>query len=121
MSTHRQNLGRWGEARAAEYLQSIGYEIVGRNVRTRFGELDVVARQAGVTVFVEVKTRSSTSLGPPEISVTPAKLAHIYSSAQSYLMAHPEYAGDWRVDVIAIQRRAGDQPAEIVHFENALT
>ena len=120
MSTQRQALGQWGESRAVEYLQSLGYTILGRNVRTRFGELDMVARRAGVTVFVEVKTRSGSSYGPPEASVTPAKLAHIYTSAQAYLLAHPELEGDWRVDVIAIQRRGVNQLPEIVHFENAL-
>jgi len=66
MSTSRQALGQWGESLAAHYLQQRGYTILARNVRTAYGEIDLVARQleppAAVTVFVEVKTRPFASL-----------------------------------------------------------
>ena len=118
--SHKQALGRWGEAQAAEYLSQRGYLILERNVRTAYGELDLVARQGRALVFVEVKTRSSTAFGLPETSVTPRKQAHLLAAAQAYLQAHPDLDGDWRVDVIAIQRRSGSQAPEIAHFENAL-
>ncbi len=133
MSTSRQALGRWGERLAAEHLKAHGYTIVAQNVRTPYGEIDLVARQliqSGVpledsaeyvTVFVEVKTRSSTSYGLPEESITARKQVHMLESAQSYLQAHPELDGDWRIDVIAIQRfRSGKEP-HITHFENVIT
>jgi putative endonuclease len=120
MTTSSQNLGAWGERLAAAYLEQRGYTILARNARTAYGELDLVTCQAGVIVFVEVKTRRSASLGPPEISVTPRKQAHLLAAAQSYLQAHPELDGDWRVDVIAIQFLAGSVEPELVHFENAV-
>jgi putative endonuclease len=118
-STHRQNLARWGEALAAETLTRQGYQVIARNVRTPHGELDLVTRQASTTVFVEVKTRASTSFGLPEEAVTRTKQAHLLASAQHYLQNHPTLDGDWRIDVIAI-RRLPDQPPEIVHFKSVI-
>lgn len=133
MPTSRQNLGRWGEALAADYLVKHGYTILERNARTPYGEIDIVAQQspasifqpdspAGlVTVFVEVKTRATRTYGAPEESVTPRKQAHMLAAARSYLQAHPECEGDWRIDVLAIQRIDPNQAPVILHFENALT
>lgn len=130
MSTRRQRLGRWGESMAADYLEAKNYTILERNVRTRYGEIDLVARHevevtgnaksAATTVFVEVKTRSTTTFGYPEESITVRKRAHLAAAAQAYLQEHAELEGDWRIDVIAIQRhRSGEQPS-IIHFENAV-
>ena len=123
MKTASQNLGRWGESLAAETLRRKGYIILARNVRTAYGELDLVARQdapqGAVTVFVEVKTRRSAAFGLPEAAITPKKQAHLLAAAQAHLQANPELDGDWRIDVIAI-RRIPDQEVEIVHFENAV-
>jgi putative endonuclease len=118
--SHKQALGRWGEAQAAEYLGQRGYLVLERNARTAYGEIDLIARQGTVLVFVEVKTRSTSAFGLPEASVTPRKQAHLLAAAQAYLQAHPDLEGDWRVDVIAIQRRPSSQAPEIAHFENAL-
>lgn len=120
MKTPRQALGRWGETLAADFLVQKGYSILERNVRTPYGELDLVARQGKVLVFVEVKTRSSRAFGLPEEAVTSRKQAHLLAAAQHYLQDHPALEGDWRVDVIAIERCFGQSPA-IVHFENALS
>jgi ATP-dependent Lhr-like helicase len=61
-----QRIGKWGEDAAVAYLQARGYEIVTRNLRTPHGEIDILARFEGLWVFVEVKARTSTALGPPE-------------------------------------------------------
>jgi putative endonuclease len=116
----RQTLGRWGENTAAQYLSKKGYKILERNVHTPYGEVDLIASQGDDLVFVEVKTRASTSLGPPEVSVTPVKQSHMLSAAQAYLQAHPEITSDWRIDVIAILRLP-DQGEQIEHFENIIT
>lgn len=119
MPTPRQTLGTWGETLAAAYLTRQGYTLLERNARTPHGELDLVTRQGEVTVFIEVKTRSSPAYGPPETAITPTKQAHLLASAQTYLQTHPELDGDYRIDVLAIRRREGMEP-EIVHFENAV-
>ena len=118
MSNQKQKFGRWGEEMAAQYLLSRGYEIVAHNVRNEYGELDLIARNAGEMIFVEVKARRSGQFGLPEEAVTPAKQKHILDAAQAYLQEHAEFEGDWRVDVISIRRIEGQSP-EILHFENA--
>lgn len=120
MTKYRQRLGHWGETVAAEFLIRNGYQVLGRNERTPFGEIDLVARQDQVTVFVEVKTRSSLIYGYPEESITRQKRRHMIQAALSYLGDHPELVGDWRLDVIAIQGRKSGPPPEIVHYENAV-
>ena len=120
MSSRRQALGQWGESLAAEHLADLGYEILARNVRTPYGEIDLLARQDDQLVFVEVKTRSNRAYGDPETSITEKKRAHLIAAAQAYLQTHPAPNTDWRIDVIAIRKRPAGQAPEIVHFENAI-
>jgi putative endonuclease len=119
-SGRKNRLGRWGEQQAGKFLQQKGYKILDRNVRTPYGEIDLIAQRAGVLVFVEVKTRSSRSFGNPEEAVTVSKLTHMIESAESYLLEHPDLEKDWQLDVIAIRKSSGQQP-EIIHFENVIS
>lgn len=114
----RRKLGQWGEEIAAAYLKQKGYTILQRNIRTAYGEIDLLASQVDTLIFVEIKTRSSASLGSPEISITPKKFAHMLASAESYLMTHPEINAAWRIDVISVLYNTADQSPEITHFEN---
>ncbi len=126
MSNPAQELGKWGEKLAADFLVKQGYTIVARNVRTPYGEVDLIAQQPdksnpdGMTiVFVEVKTRRTQSYGFPEESITTSKQEHLISAALHYLQEHPEFDQDWRIDVIAIERYENLDPI-IHHFENAI-
>lgn len=130
MSLSRQELGRWGETFAADYLLDQGYKILARNARTPYGEIDLVAQQDSeptpdsselqvMIVFVEVKTRTSKTFGYPEDSVTHRKQINLVSASQHYLQEHPELDKDWRIDVIAIESYPDRAPI-IHHFENAL-
>ena len=117
----QQRRGRWGERVAARYLQAHGYRILARNVRTPYGELDLVAQQGDEVVFVEVKTRATLAFGWPEEAVTPRKLEHLAAAAQMWLAEHPEVGDAWRVDVIAVRVRPGEESVEIRHFEDVLS
>ena len=117
----RQRLGKWGEEVAAHYLAARGHQILETNHRTPYGEIDIITQMDGVTVFVEVKTRASSTLGAPEISVTHRKQMHMLQSAEYYIQQHAQGNETWRIDVIAIQRTKPDQPPEITHFENAIS
>lgn len=109
-------LGRRGEEIAARYLASRGLAIVERNWRCPQGEIDVIARDGGELVFVEVKTRSSVAFGHPLESVTPVKLARLRRLAAAWCEAHPGGHDRIRIDVIAvIAHRAGE--VEIEHLE----
>ncbi len=120
MSKYRQLFGRWGEDIAERYLVQRGYSIVGRNIRTAYGELDIVCQLGGIWVFVEVKTRKNILLGQPETGITPKKSGHLLNAAQDYLDNHTEQTVDWRIDVISIVGAPGGGDPEIVHFENAV-
>ena len=73
--------GAWGEELALRYLTQQGYELVERNYRTRYGELDLVLRHQDTLVFAEVKLRRGTGLGHPLEALTPRKQASIRSLA----------------------------------------
>jgi putative endonuclease len=114
---HNQRIGKWGEETAAEYLIQKGCEIVGQNVRTPYGEVDIVAKQGETTIFVEVKTRTSNTMGLPEESITPRKREHMIACAEHYAAEHE--IDNWQIDVISIEGKPGTQP-KITYFENAI-
>jgi putative endonuclease len=117
----KQIIGQWGENIAAEFYKNRGYTVLGRNVRTPYGELDLIVRNTEGVVFVEVKTRTNTAFGLPEDAVDSKKRAHLLDAARFYLQSNPEYDGDWRVDVIAISGRPGQVGTQVEWFENALS
>jgi putative endonuclease len=119
VSNYRQRLGAWGEQAAADYLSRQGYAILTRNLRTPHGEIDILARQGDLLVFVEVKTRTSRTFGFPEDSVTPRKQEHMLAAAGYYLQDHPESGDNWQFDVISIERGPDREPV-ITHFENVI-
>ncbi|GAB2708851.1 YraN family protein [Nocardia thraciensis] len=99
---HNLALGAQGEELAARFLREVGMEIVERNWRCRYGELDLIARDAEVTAFVEVKTRSGLGFGVPAEAVTFRKQQRIRRLALLWLN---EQAGPWlrvRFDVVSV-------------------
>lgn len=95
-------VGKDGENLAAAYLQKNGYLILERNYRSPCGEIDIICSHRGQLVFVEVKTRRSTSFGVPEEAVTRRKQEHIKKSALCYLANLQQPYRSIRFDVIAI-------------------
>ena len=112
-------VGRYGEDLAAARLSAGGARILDRNWRCRDGELDIVAVEDGVLVFVEVKTRSSLAFGDPAEAVHPVKAERLRRLAARWLVEHPEtYWPDIRFDVMAIVRGGPDGPA-VRHLRGA--
>jgi len=120
MKGDRKQLGEWGEDQAIAYLESLNYRILERNVYSRYGEIDIIAERlmdrAEVTVFVEVKTRTTAAYGYPEEAVDRKKMEHILAAAAAYLQEHPERGEHWQVDVIAIERYPDEKNPKIRHF-----
>jgi putative endonuclease len=98
----RVRRGAAGESLAAAWYEARGWTVVDRNWRCRDGELDLVVRQRGTTVFCEVKHRRSTTFGSPAEAVTPAKQRRIRRLAARWLAEHPDARGDVRFDVAAV-------------------
>jgi putative endonuclease len=115
---HNQKVGQWGEESAAAYLSQQGYEVIARNARTPYGEIDIIARQDDITIFVEVKTLTSSKNFFPEQNVTSRKRGHMLACAECY--AAENIIEHWQIDVIAVEGKQGLEP-RITHFENAIT
>lgn len=113
--TARKLLGDFGERVAAHKLEALGMEILERNVRTRRGEIDLVARDADDMVFVEVRTRRAVP-GLAAESLTGIKLRRMWQCAMDYCEANgiaPERA---RIDVVSIDLGPAGAADEIQHF-----
>ena len=120
MSTDgRQNLGKIGEDLACAELQRRGYAILARRYRTRFGEIDIVARDSGTVVFVEVKARSNDEFGGGAAAVTGWKQRRVAQMATDYLARRHNTDVPCRFDVVAIDF-SGGQP-QITVYANAFT
>ena len=117
-NNRRKVIGKWGEQLALQVLKDKGYQIVGQNVRTSYGEIDLIVSDKNTIIFVEVKTRSINSYGYPEESITKNKYLHLHESALSYIQEHPERSEDWRIDVIAIEGDESKPNPKITWFEN---
>ena len=114
----RAEIGALGEQLAVEHLTSLGLEVLDRNWRCRYGELDVIAadRQTRTVVFVEVKTRTSDRFGGVVQAVTPDKVRRLRRLAGLWLAGNN---GSWaavRIDVVGV--RIGRRPTpEITHLQ----
>ncbi len=108
--------GARGEREAENMLVQKGYVILHRNWRAGHKEVDLIALQGELLVFVEIKTRSSFRLGFPEESVGPEKLSRLMEAAAVFLEKHPEYKTP-RYDVVSVLMR-GDTVAELRHLED---
>ncbi len=116
MTLQRRSLGVWGENIAADYLQKKGMQIIERNFRCRLGELDIIARQGGYLIFIEVRTRSSANCGLPQESITASKIKKVRRLAQAYLAQKSLANVNIRFDVVAVYC-AGE--TTVTHIENA--
>jgi len=120
MGRERKMTGASGEGIALGFLKRIGYRILESNFRTPFGEIDIVARLGHVIVFVEVKSRTTSSFGPPYLSVTRAKQAHIIKNALFYLKRRRILNVDWRIDIVSVKLNHERELEKIEVIENAV-
>ena len=114
MSGARMTLGKSGEDLACRELERRGYAIVARRFRVRSGELDIVARDGAVMVFVEVKTRAGRRFGTAAEAVTAAKQRRIARLAHEYLLRHRMSDCPCRFDVVSVHVDAGTPAVEII-------
>lgn len=98
----RKALGDYGERLAERELERQGLEVLDRNWRCSQGEIDIVARQHGMLVVCEVKTRSSVRYGAPVEAITPAKAARLRRLGLAWAKAHAASYDGLRVDVVCV-------------------
>ncbi len=115
-------IGRAGEQLAAEHLERLGYEIVERNYRTRWGELDIVARVGATLAFCEVKTRTAGGrAGGPFDAVGHKKQVRVRKMAGSWLVERRDrpYADVIRFDAIGVTVDGSGRLISLEHLEGA--
>ncbi len=114
-----QQTGALGEKLARNFLRQKGYAVLDANWSTLFGELDIVARQDEMLVFVEVKTRRSHDSESALAGISALKKERIIKAAYQYLQDKDvDDDSPWRIDVIAVALHA-DGPPQIDHVEDA--
>lgn len=118
---NKKNKGKWGEEKATQFLIRKGVKIIDRNQRTPYGELDIIAQDGEQIIFVEVKMRSSNSLGYPEDAVDYRKEQHLINSAEEYLTNHPELGENWRIDIISVEGNPQKPSVNIRWYVNAIS
>ena len=113
---NNKDKGGRGESIAADFLKGLGYEIIKRNFRFgREAEIDIIAKDKGTLVFIEVKTRSSEFCGSPFEAITKTKYEHIKTGLYSYLQEEKVKYKKFRIDAISVVLRP---EIKIKHLKN---
>jgi len=114
MINKRQTFGKASESIAVRHLKKNGYKILEQNYRNKLGEIDIIAKDKGTLVFVEVKARKSGLFGNPKWAVTPKKQRKISMVALYYLKTTKQHNVKARFDVVSIVSVAENPCIEIV-------
>ena len=111
------DIGRKGEEIAKEYLEKKGYKIIERNYKTKYAEIDLVAKQKNNLVFVEVRTKTGEDLGSPEETINKKKLKKLLGNATAYV-ARIKWQYSYRIDAICIVLKKDYSVEHLNHYEN---
>ena len=116
-AAHSRQAGVRGETFAYWYLRRHGYTVVARNYRVpnQHGEIDLIGWDGPVLAFVEVKTRTTETGGPPEQAVGAEKQRHLAAMARNYLARQQLGEVRYRFDLLALEAKAGAAPVVPLH------
>ena len=109
--------GKLGEEIAKKYLENKGYKIVERNYKTKYAEIDLVAKRKNELVFVEVRTKVGENFGSPEETIDRKKLRKLWGNATAY-GARARWQGHCRIDAICIVLKKDYSLGRLNHYEN---
>lgn len=115
MKQFNRQTGNRAEDAATEFLLHKGYTILERNFRNKFGEIDIIARDGKILVFIEVKAKIGKDFGLPEDMVGQGKLHRICSMATTYMKGE---LLPCRIDVVAIVFCDDGSISRLTHYEN---
>lgn len=107
-----------GEDLATEFLEKKGYKIIERNFRKGYGEIDIICLKDKILVFVEVKTRTTTSYGAPIEAISYHKLKTLIKTIEFYSHIHPGFPKALRIDAISVMLDNLGNLTNIEHIEN---
>ncbi|SHI71960.1 putative endonuclease [Dethiosulfatibacter aminovorans DSM 17477] len=112
---NNREVGSWGEAEVVDYLKKKGYLIVEKNYRTRYSEIDIIAKTGNTICFIEVKSRKTSKYGLPREAVNRKKQNQIIKGAMTYIKYRKLTTFSYRFDVVEVFLNDG----RINHIENA--
>jgi len=115
MAAHNE-LGKWGEQLAAEYLEQKGYQIIERDWKSGRRDIDIIALDDNIVVFIEVKTRRNRIFGEPEEAINFQKLQNLQQAINHYIK-YKHIHQSIRFDVVSIVGTIGSEP-EIHHIQD---
>jgi putative endonuclease len=110
----KKELGKKGEELALRFLKKRGYRIIERNYVCKMGEMDIIAKERDTFVFIEVKTRTSTTFGPPQLAVNPKKQLQMSKIALHFLKEKNLEDLKARFDVVAILLSPKGEEIELI-------
>ncbi|MCD5406273.1 MAG: YraN family protein [Desulfotomaculum sp.] len=119
MTFFRKHTGKMGEDAAVKQLKKVGLRIVSRNYSCKLGEIDIIARDGSVLVFVEVRSRRTAGYGLPQETIGFKKMAKVRQIAQYYLMVNKIKDVACRFDVVAVQLNGDGAVKNLEHIQNA--
>lgn len=115
----RSEVGKFGEEEAVRFLKKKRYDIIARNWRNKFGEIDIIALDRETVVFVEVRTKMTGDFGTPQESVTKVKMRQIVKAASNYIREKRLEEESIRFDFIGVIADKDAGKPSISHIENA--
>lgn len=110
----KKELGKRGEAIAIRFLKEKGYRILLTNYICKMGEMDIIAQDKDTLVFIEVKTRTSTAFGPPQLAVNSTKQVQLSKVALYFLKERRLEDVKARFDVVAILLKPKEEVIELI-------
>ena len=110
----KRELGEKGEELALRFLKKKGYRLIEKNYVCKMGEMDIIAKEKDTLVFIEVKTRTSTEFGPPQLAVNSRKQRQLSKVALNYLNEKQLKDVKARFDVVAILLRQKGEEIELI-------
>ncbi len=120
MTYYSRRIGHFGERLAQNYLKCRGYKIVETNVKTSYKEIDIIARQKDILVFIEVKTRTSLSFGRADEGIGYYKLQNLKKAIALYLSRNNIFNKKFRLDLIAIDINRSTKTAYLKHYKEII-
>lgn len=119
MSRSNLQTGKVGEEIAREYLKKKGYGIIEQNYKTKYAEIDLVAKKGNELIFVEVRTKKGDNFGTPEETIDKRKMRKLWGNARAYV-ARKRWQGPYRVDAVCIILRYDNTMERLNHYENII-
>jgi len=111
------SVGKSGENIAQEYLEKKGYNVIDRNYRTKYGEIDLIVKKDGILIFVEVRSKTGEQFGTPEDTINRIKVRKIQRNAIAYA-ARKKWQGQYKIDAICIILNQDNSVKRLDHYEN---